>query len=369
MAGWLLAALTVLGCLYTVAAAILVGRYRAGSVMPFEALPISVLKPLHGIEPRLYENLQSLVMQDYRGPVEIIFGAAHGNDPALAVVERLQMTHPGADIRIVVDSTRHGSNAKMSNVTNIAARARNPIVVLADSDVDWPVDTLSRLGAALQVPGVGLASCLHIGRGDAGFWSLLGAMDISYRFLPSIVIGIATGLAQPALGPTLALRRETLDAVGGFAAFGNVLADDYELGRAVRSLGLATVVPHFTITHSGDERDLRSLMIHELRWTRTILSIDPWGFAGSIITHVMMLGLLAMLLLGIDALPLLLAAVTCRVLLAERVDSVTGVETGPLWLLPLRDCLAFVLFLATFFVDNVIWRGTRYSVASDGRIS
>lgn len=369
MAGWVLAALTVLGCIYTVIAAILVGRYRAGPVLPFDPLPVSVLKPLHGTEPRLYENLQSLVMQDYRGPVELIFGVAHGNDPALAIVERLQMTHPNADIRIIVDSTRHGSNAKMSNVANIAARARNPVIVLADSDVDWSADTLSRLGAALSVPGVGLASCLHVGRGDAGFWSLLGAMDISYRFLPSIVVGIATGLAQPALGPTLALRRDTLDAVGGFAAFGDVLADDYELGRAVRSLGLATVVPYFTIIHSGDERDFRSLMIHELRWTRTILGIDPWGFAGSIITHVTMLALLTMLLLGIDALPLLLGAITCRVLLAERVDAVTGVETGPLWLLPLRDCLAFALFVATFFVDNVIWRGRRYSVAPDGRIS
>jgi ceramide glucosyltransferase len=369
MAGWLLAALTLLGCVYTIAAAILVGRYRAGPVMAFDPLPVSVLKPLHGTEPRLYENLQSLVMQDYRGPVEIIFGVAHENDPALAIVERLQMTHPTADIRVVVDSTRHGSNAKMSNVANIAARARNPVIVLADSDVDWPVDTLSRLGAALSLPGVGLASCLHTGRGDAGFWSLLGAMDISYRFLPSIVIGIATGLAQPALGPTLALRRETLDAVGGFAAFGNVLADDYELGRAVRGLGLATVVPHFTITHSGDEPGLSALMIHELRWTRTIFGIDPLGFAGSIITHVTMLGVLTTLLLGLDALPLLLGAITCRVLLAERVDAVTGVQTGPLWLLPLRDCLAFGLFLATFFIDTVIWRGTRYSVDPDGRIS
>jgi ceramide glucosyltransferase len=367
--GWLLAGLAVLGCVYTLAAVVLVGRYRAGEVPAFEVRPVSVLKPLHGTEPRLYDNLQTLVAQDYGGPVEIVFGVARADDPALAMVERLRLTHPAADIRIVVDATLHGANAKMSNVINIAARARHPVIVLADSDVAWPVDTLTRLGAALAEPGVGLASCLHVGRGDAGFWSLLGAMDISYRFLPSIVVGIATGLATPTLGPTLALRRQTLDAVGGFAAFADVLADDYELGRAVRGLGLATVVPRFTITHSGDEADARALIRHELRWTRTIYGIDRWGFVGSMVTHCSVLALLATLLIGIDLLPLLLAAITCRVLLAERVDAVTGSETGPLWLLPLRDCLAAALFVATFFVDNVIWRGTRYSVAPDGRIS
>jgi ceramide glucosyltransferase len=369
MVGWLLALLALLGCVYTLVAVVLVGGYRAGAVPAFDVLPVTVLKPLHGAEPRLYDNLHTLIAQDYRGPVQVIFGVARADDPALAVVQRLCLTHPAADIRVIVDATLHGANAKMSNVINIAAHARHPLIVLADSDVAWPVDTLSRLAAALAEPGTGLASCLHIGRGDAGLWSRLGAMDISYRFLPSIVVGIATGLAQPTLGPTLALRRDTLDRVGGFAAFADVLADDYEIGRAVRGLGLATVVPRFTITHSGDEADLGTLVRHELRWTRTIFGIDPWGFAGSIITHCTVLALAAMLLLGIDLLPLVLAAITCRVLLAERVDAVTGVVTGPLWLLPLRDCLAFVLFVATFFIDNVIWRGTRYSVSRDGRIS
>jgi ceramide glucosyltransferase len=347
---------------------LLVGGYRAGPVEPADALPVSVLKPLHGTEPRLRDNLRTLLMQDYPAPVEILFGTARADDPALAVVEQLRAEFPAADIKIIVDPARHGSNAKMSNVINIEDRAAHPLLVLADSDVAWPADTLARLNAALAVPGVGLASCLHVGRGDAGFWSVLGAMDISYRFLPSIVIGIATGLAQPTLGPTVALRRDTLAAAGGFRAFADVLADDYETGRAVRALGLQTVVPAFTITHSGDEADARTLVRHELRWTRTIRGIDPWGFAGSIVTHPVPLALAAALLLGGVALPLLGAAMLLRWLLAARIDKVTASRAGPFWLLPLRDCLSCALFVATFFVDNVIWRGTRYSVASDGRI-
>jgi ceramide glucosyltransferase len=366
--GMLLALLAGLGCFYTAAAVWLVGRYRAGPVPSVPAVPVSVLKPLHGDEPRLAENLATLLTQDYSAPVEILFGAAKPDDPALAVVERLRAAYPDADIKVLVEATRHGSNAKMSNVINIAAGARHPLLVLADSDVAWPADTLARLNAALAGPGIGLASCLHVGRGDAGFWSRLGAMDISYRFLPSIVIGIAMGAAQPTLGPTLALRRETLDAVGGFRAFADVLADDYEMGRAVRGLGLGTVVPPFTITHSGDEPDAARLIRHELRWTRTIYGIEPWGFTGSIVTHPLPLALGAAVLAGPGVLWLAGLALVLRLLLAARIDAVTQSKAGPLWLLPLRDCLSATLFVATFFVDNVIWRGTRYSVASDGRI-
>jgi ceramide glucosyltransferase len=128
------------------------------------------------------------------------------------------------------------------------------------------------------------------------------------------------------------------------------------------------MVPAFTITHSGDEADAGTLLRHELRWTRTIKGIDPWGFAGSIVTHPVPLALGAVLLLGQVVLPLLGAALLLRWLLMARIDAVTASNAGPFWLLPLRDCLSGALFVATFFVDNVMWRGTRYSVASDGRI-
>lgn len=368
--GLVLAVLAGAGCVYTLAAAVLVGRYRAAPPARLAAPPaITVLKPLHGAEPRLRDNLETLLGQAYPAPVQIVFGIADAADPAAAIVAALAAAHPAADIAVIVDATRHGANAKISNVVNIAAHARHPLIVLADSDVAWPPDTLARLAAALAAPGVGLASCLHSGRGDAGFWSVLGAMDIGYRFLPSIAVGVATGLARPVLGPTFALRREALAAIGGFARVADALADDYELGRAVRALGLATIVPPFTIVHAGDEATAAALIAHELRWTRTIRGLDPAGFAGSIVTHPVPLALAAAALVGVPGLALLAAAIAARAVLKLRVDSVTATTAGPLWLLPMRDLLSAALFVGAFFVDTVTWRGARYSVSRDGRIS
>jgi ceramide glucosyltransferase len=202
---------------------------------------------------------------------------------------------------------------------------------------------------------------------------VLGAMDISYRFLPAVVVGIATGLATPMLGPTFALRREVLAEIGGFAAFADRLADDYEIGRAVRDAGLRTQVPHFTVGHCGYEAGVRDLCRHELRWTRTIQTVDRGGFIGSGVTHCLALSIGGALLAGPVAggieLVVVALALAARLLLALRVDMVTGTHAGPLALLPLRDLLSAGLFVATFFGNSVIWRGTRYRVAIDGRIS
>lgn len=350
-------------------AACLVGRYRAAPIVASGDWPaITVLKPLCGAEPRLAENLRALFAQEYRASVQIIFGVASANDPAVATARGLIDAYPNADCMLVTDPRRHGTNNKMSNVINMAAHARHPIIVLADSDVAWPADTLSRLAIELGDPAVGIASCLHTGRGDAGLWSVLGAMDISYRFLPSIAVACATGLAKPCLGPTMAFRRDSLGIVGGFAAFADVLADDHALGKAIAATGLRSVVAPFTIVHSGDEASLGALARHELRWTRTIFDIDRWGFAGSVVTHCIPLALIGTFLTGgggvsIGVLGLALAS---RVALKLRVDIVTRTNAGPMLLLPFRDILSFIIFLGTFFGTTVHWRGQRYAVTRGG---
>lgn len=364
--------LALAGSAYTLVAAALIGRFRGCPPDPGPGgdSAISVLRPLHGAEPRLRENLETLLAQDHQGPVQLIFGVRDRADAAVAVVESLRRAHPEADITLVVDAHRHGANNKLSNVINMAARIRHPLVVLADSDVSAPRDTLRRLAAALAEPGVGIVSCLHSGRGDAGFWSVLGAMDISYRFMPSVALACATGLAEPCLGPIMALTRATLESVGGFAAFADVLADDHKLGRAVRARGLRSVVPHFTITHSCDEPTLAALVRHELRWTRTIYGISPLGFSGSGLTHCLPLALLGCAFTGFDGwgLAILAAAWVSRILLMRRIDRVVGGRTGPTWLLPVRDVLSFLVFLATFFVNDIDWRGSRYKVSCDEQL-
>lgn len=337
---------------------------------------ITVLKPLHGGEPALEHNLRALFDQDYPGPVRIIFGTRNSDDPALAAVDRLRAGYPLADVDLVVSDRRWGANNKLSNLANMDAveerrdGGRHPIVVIGDSDVDWPRDTLRRLAAALAEPDMALASCLHVGRGDAGFWSRLAAMDISYRFMPSVLFGVALGLARPTLGPTMAFTRDALDRIGGFAAFGDVLADDYEIGAAIRGLDRRSVLPPFYIVHGCSEASLSALAGHELRWTVTIFRIDPAGFAGSFVLHTLPLALFGSVAAGFSSLSVAVLAVAfaSRGLVKMRMDRASGTVSGPIWLLPIRDLLSFALFCATFFMHKVDWRGSRFRVTRDGKL-
>ncbi len=371
LAGWGFSGLALGGIAYTIAAAVMIARYAPSPVTGGHAgIPMTVLKPLYGLEPQLLANLETLLRQDYGAPLQIIFGLRDANDPALPVIDALRARHPGADIAVVIDPARHGSNNKVSNLINMAALIAHPLVVISDSDVALPPGTLQRLAGAVADPGVGLASCLHIGRGDAGLWSVLGAMDIAYRFMPSVAVACVTGLGQPVLGPTMVLRRDVLEAIGGFARLSDVLADDYELGRAVRALGLRSVVPPLAIVHCCTEDTPGGLIRHELRWTRTIYGIDPAGFIGSGITHCLPLALIAAVMNGGGfSFVLVGTAMAARLALALRVDRVAGQSSGPKWLLPLRDGVSFCIYLTTFFVNRVDWRGTRFKVARDGRMA
>lgn len=369
IASLLLLTLAGAGALFSAAAALLVGRYRAMPVagdMP----AVTVLKPLHGAEPALGANLATLFAQAYPAPVQVIAGVRNADDPARAVLADAARHAPHVALDSIADATRHGTNNKLSNLINMATHIRHPLVVMADSDVAWPPDTLRQLAAALADPTVGLASCLHAGRGDAGFWSTVAAMDISYRYMPSVIVGTALGLAKPALGPTMALRRETLDAIGGFAAFSDVLADDYEIGRAVRGLGLKTMLPRCFVVHGCSESSLAALVAHELRWSVTIFRIDPGGYAGSVMVHALPLALLGAAAAGFSAASLWVLAGTllARAAVKIRMDMVSGVVSGPLMLMPFRDVLSFGIFWATFFVHDVDWRGTKFRVTRDGKL-
>jgi hopanoid biosynthesis associated glycosyl transferase protein HpnI len=184
------------------------------------------------------------------------------------------------DLELIIDATLHGANRKVSNLINMTPPIRHDIVILADSDIRVAPDYLARVIAALQQPGVGAVTCLYHGVAVSGPWSRLGALFINAHFLPSVVLGLASGLAQPCFGSTIALKRSTLDAIGGFAAFADRLDDDYAIGAAVRERGNVVAIPPFTVAHLCNEASLTELWRHELRWARTIRNIAPLGHAG-----------------------------------------------------------------------------------------
>jgi ceramide glucosyltransferase len=365
--------IAVAGCGFLIAATILVARAAGRPARPraLAAPSVTVLKPLHGDELGLLDNLGSFCNQDYPGPIQVVFGVQDPGDGAVAVVEHLQKTQAPRDLDLVIDAKVHGLNRKVSNLVNMAPRIRHDVVVLADSDMWVGPDYLSRVIAALDEPGVGAVTCLYYGVPVAGTWASLSALAINAHFLPGVVFGLALGLARPCFGSTLALRRETLGEIGGFIAFVDCLADDYAIGAALRARGRTISIPPFAVAHICTEASARDFWRHELRWARTIKSIDPIGYAGSTVAHPLPWALIAALLGAgstafLPAIAIAVVSIGCRVALLRQVERAYALPPQAYWLVPARDLLSFILFVVSFFGRDVSWKGHRYRMVAGG---
>jgi ceramide glucosyltransferase len=367
----------VVGCGYLVGAAFLADRFACKASSPRRAsMPgVTILKPLHRAEPGLLENLASFCAQNYPGPVQIVLGVQDPRDDVLAVVERFRAEHAAGQFDLVIDATMHGLNRKISNLINMWRRVDHDIVVVADSDMRVDPDYLSRVVDALEQRGVGAVTCLYHGIAATGLWARVAALGINAHFLPSVVVGLALGLAQPCFGSTIAFKRKALAEIGGFISVANCLADDYAIGAALRARGYKISIPPITIGHMCGEMSAQELWQHEVRWARTIRSIDPVGYAGSIVTHAFPLALIAALA-GIapeylgpsTAIGAGIASLGCRILLLRRVERVFGLPPQSYCLVPLRDLLSFAVFAAAFFGRSATWKGRRYRFVSDGNL-
>ncbi len=363
-------ATATIGCVYSMIAAVLAMRFgrRSRRIETGPQPPVTILKPLCGREPGLLARLLAFGHQDYGAPVQIVLGTQNRSDPAIDVVERLKTACPDGDIDIVVDPLGHGTNRKVSNLINMAPWARRDVIALSDSDIEVEPTYLRDVVAELARPGVGAVTCLYHGIAGAGFWSRVSAMSINSYFLPNVVVARSIGLAQPCFGATIALRRETLDEIGGFHAFADCLADDYAVGQAVRAAGYDVTIPPFSVGHVCFEQTATELLRHQMRQSRTIRSIDPIGYAGALITHPFALALIGTLLGSTFGLLVAAAAVVCRTGLTIAVERAFGLPRQQYWLVPFRDLLAFATFVSGFFGTTVSWRGSRYRVLSDGSV-
>lgn len=368
-------ALAALATGYAVTACVaLVARRGARARLAQSLPPVSILKPLCGAEPELYSCLRSFCDQDYRDaagrvPFQIVFGVRDPDDPAVAVVRRLQQELPERQLDIVIDPTQHGASAKVSNLINMMGHARHDYLVIADSDVCVPPGYLASVVAPLTDPDVGIVTCPYRGRPRAGLWSLLGELFINDWFLPSVLVAALFGSRAFAFGASISMRRDALAAIGGFAAIVNQLADDYRLGELTRRRGLRTVLSEVIVETWVDEPRLADLLRHELRWLRTIRIVRPAGYSLSFITFSLPLAVLGACLAGGSHIALLLLAITAaaRVLLhvlARRPDA----PLTQIWAAPLSDALAFGLWCWGFAARRVQWRQARYQVARDGSV-
>jgi ceramide glucosyltransferase len=330
-----------------------------------EAPAISILKPIHGRDPRFYEAIRSHAEQDYP-EFEMLFGVTSADDPAIEDIARLRAEFPGRAISLDVVAT-NAPNAKAGVLAELSRRARYPALLINDSDIQVPPGYLRAVAATLAEPGTGLATCLYRAAADSGpsRWEALG---IATEFAPSLLVARLLGVAEFALGSTMALRAETLAEIGGFEAIADYLADDYQLGRRVHQSGRQIrFSPVVVETHLGDG-SWREVWRHQVRWSRTIRVSRPSGYYGYVVTHATLWAVVACCAgewgAGALALGLRMAA---GIWIGAGILGDREAARG-WWKIPARDLLGFAIWVAGLVGNTVDWRGQTLRLRADGRI-
>ncbi len=332
--------------------------------------PVTLLKPLYGDEPLLYEALRSFCIQDYPR-YQIVFGVRDPNDPALDIVRRLQAELPDVDIGVMIDAMLYGPNRKISNLINMSRIASHDLYVISDSDMHVKPDYLKRVVGAFDDPKVGLVTSLYTGHPVYESTVCgLAVSNINHIFFPSALVGMKLCGRSDCFGATMALSKETLAAIGGWEKLSDQLADDFVLGREVKAKGynvaLAAVLPATTVA----EPDFTTLLSHEIRWARTIRTMAPIGSIVGLIQYPVAFALLACIPCGFHHNCLMLLAIACaaRIAAAYGIDHRLGLHNQPVWLIPLRDITAFCIVLVSFLGRSVQWRGHSLRIAADGSV-
>ena len=359
---WLGSALTVAASAYALLASVARAQtYASAGSRPPGRQPVTVLKPLCGLEPRLEENLASICEQTYP-EYQIVFGVRDPNDAAIQVVERLKSTYPQRDIEMVVDSRIHGANFKVSNLINMATRARHSWIVLADSDIAVAPDYLERVTPPLADPSVGIVTCLYRARPLDSFWARMAALFIDTWFAPSVRVASRFGSDGFGFGATIAVRADALAAIGGFSALSNCLADDFWLGGLTRARGLKTVLAEVVVTTDVIESSFAAMWSRERRWMLTIRSLNRLGYAFTFITFTF-----PMLALGLALAPTAMnLAIATLGIVARMTMHVRLSASAPNFLYaPLRDVFLLLTWTSAFLGSTVQWRGQTVPVQHD----
>jgi ceramide glucosyltransferase len=328
--------------------------------------PVSILKPVHGRDPRFYEAIRSHATQDYP-EFEILFGVSDPLDPAIPDIQRLQSEFPDRAIRLIVGGLPY-PNRKVGVLADLARQARYPVLLVNDSDILVEPGYLGRVVRPLASEEIGISTCLYRASAESlpGRWEALG---IATDFAPSVLVAPLVGVREFGLGATLVFRAADLDRIGGFAALADYLADDYQLARRVTRLGQRAVLARPVVETVLGDRTWAGVWRHQVRWARTIRVSRGGGYLGLPITHA---GLWIALCLtaGLWWPAALLAALR----IAAGLAAGWGVLRSPValrwWpLIPLWDLWAFAVWCAGLAGNTVEWRGIRLRLNRDGKIA
>jgi ceramide glucosyltransferase len=363
---WILLALAYAAAAYQILAIVAALSHRKRAFLAGSpASPVSILKPVYGADPRFFEAISTHASQQFQ-EFEILFGIRDPADPARGEIERLMREFPGVSIRLVLCSTET-LNRKVGVLIDLAREARYQVLIVNDSDISVPPGYLAEVTAPLADLAIGLVTCLY--RAEAHDWpGRLEALAIATEFAPSTMVAPLFGVSEFGLGSTLAFRRADLDAIGGFAAIADYLADDYQLGRRLHQLGRKNILSHVAVSTRLAAGSWRAAWRHQLRWARTIRLSRRGGYVGLPITFAT-LWAVAAACGGLWWTALALLAIR----LAMAVTSGWFVlRSADVWkycyAIPLRDLWGVAVWVAGLFGNTVEWRGRSLKLDQQGRI-
>jgi ceramide glucosyltransferase len=349
------------------------GKRRQLRAAPDYTPPVSVLKPVHGLEPNLEENLESFFRQDY-SEFELIFCARSADDPGLQMAQRLAQKYPAVRVRILTCGEPPWTNAKLYSLETMWKQAANDLLVISDSDVRVSADYLRAIIQPFANPKVGMTTCLYRGLPAGGFWTELEAFGYSVEMTGGVVVADMLEGMKFALGPTMVVRSECVQALDGFGFMADYCADDFILGNRVAESGREVVLSHHVIDHMVFHHSFWASMRHQVRWMRSTRFSRPKGHLGTVLTYAMpygVLGLLAGLAGGHPVLggALFGAAFINRVIQSAAAGYVAAGDRRALlhaWLYPVRDFLGGILWVGSYLSARIDWRGETYRLTAGG---
>src|SRR5262245_22219322 len=334
--------------------------------------PVSVLKPVHGMEAQLRQNIDSFFRQDYPS-YEILFAADDADDAALSVVREVSACYPQIPCRILVTGKPPWPNPPAYCFSRMTKVAANEILVTSDSDVEVTPNYLKEVVAPLLDPTIGMVTCVYRGKNAAGFWSGLTAIGMSVEMTAGVLVANLFEGIKFGLGPTIAVKKEAVKQIGGYEALGHYFANDFMIGNLIDKAGYRVVLSHNAIDHIVNQKHFQKMWHNQIRWAKSTRYSRPKGHLGSGLIFAVpfgLLGLLAASLLGkpILGFALLGAAMLNRILQSWLVG--WGVVRDPVavkqfWLYPIRDILGFVVWAASYSAARAVWRDNRYELQGD----
>ena len=373
LSSWVFLAMAVLGAVkfHRAAAA---QRRQAQSIPESSMPPVTLLKPVHGLESNLKENIESFFNLDYPA-YEIIFGADVEDNPALAVVREICARYPQIPTHIVITGSPPWPNPPAYAFFCIAKHAKNEILVTSDSDVFVQPSYLREVVPPLLDPNNGMLTCVYRGKNAGGFWSGIHAIGMSVEMTAGVVTANLLEGMKFGLGPTIVVRRDALDKIGGFSALQDYFANDFMLGNLIEKNGYKVVLSRHIIDHVISPLSFQRVWQHEVRWARSTRGSRRWGHLFSVLVYAMpygILGLIGAAMLGHVWLGVvfLAGAFVNRVIESWAIGwGVTG-DPGSrsLWRYPLRDLLGFFVWCASYLGRyRAVWRNVQYDLTTDGR--